>query len=266
MKVGIEIRRFVTPEEDAGIAALVAGMARAADQGGLDSLWVMDHFFQIPGVGAAEEPMLEGVLALGFLAGSTERIALGTLVTGVTYRHPGFLVKTVTTLDVLSGGRAWLGIGAAWYEREHLGLGVPFPPRRRALRAPRGDAADRPADVVRRGRPLRGAALPSGRDALLAAAAVAPAPADPDRRRRRAEDAAPGRPLRRRLQPLRIGDALATLRAQARRAARALRAARVVATRRSRRRPLPGYSRRRPLQSTSSAGSRSSGSPTTSSA
>jgi F420-dependent oxidoreductase-like protein len=128
MKVGIEIRRFVTPEEDAGIAALVAGMARAADQGGLDSLWMMDHFFQFPGVGEAEEPMLEGYAALSYLAGITERISLGTLVTGVTYRHPGILVKTVTTLDVLSGGRARLGIGVGWYEREHLGLGVPFPP------------------------------------------------------------------------------------------------------------------------------------------
>src|SRR5690242_10450416 len=111
MKVGIEIRRFVTPEADAGIAAQVAEMARIADQGGLDSLWLMDHFFQFPGVGAAEEPMLEGYAALSYLAGLTERISLGTLVTGVTFRHPGILVKTVTTLNVLSGGRAWLGIG-----------------------------------------------------------------------------------------------------------------------------------------------------------
>jgi F420-dependent oxidoreductase-like protein len=88
----------------------------------------MDHFFQIPPIGAAEEPMLEGYSALAYVAGVTERISLGTLVTGVTYRHPGLLIKTVTTLDVLSGGRAWLGIGAGWYEREHLGLGVPFPP------------------------------------------------------------------------------------------------------------------------------------------
>jgi F420-dependent oxidoreductase-like protein len=106
----------------------VATIAREADQGGLDSLWVMDHFFQIPAIGEAEEPMLEGYAALSFVAGITERISLGTLVTGVTYRHPGILAKTVTTLDVLSGGRAWLGIGAGWNEREHLGLGVPFPP------------------------------------------------------------------------------------------------------------------------------------------
>ena len=128
MKIGITIPRFVNLGGDAGIAAEFASMARDADQGGLDSLWVMDHFFQIPVVGEVEEPMLEGYAALSYLAGLTERISLGTLVTGVTYRYPGILVKTVTTLDVLSSGRAWLGIGAGWYEREHLGLGVPFPP------------------------------------------------------------------------------------------------------------------------------------------
>jgi F420-dependent oxidoreductase-like protein len=88
----------------------------------------MDHFFQIPMVGEITEPMLEGYSTLAFAAGNTERIKLGTLVTGGTYRNPGVLVKTVTTLDVLSGGRAWLGIGAGWYEREHEGLGVTFPP------------------------------------------------------------------------------------------------------------------------------------------
>jgi len=91
-------------------------------------MWVMDHFFQIRGVGPAENEMLEGWSALAFAAGKTSRIKLGTMVTGVTYRYPGILVKTVTTLDVLSGGRAYLGIGAAWNEAEHVGLGVPFPP------------------------------------------------------------------------------------------------------------------------------------------
>src|SRR5215208_136282 len=128
MKFGITIPRFVTPGGDAAIAAEFAGMVRDADQGGLDSLWVMDHFFQIPSIGEADEPMLEGYSALAFAAGISERISLGTLVTGVNYRRPGILIKTVTTLDVLSGGRAWLGIGAGWYEREHLALGVPFPP------------------------------------------------------------------------------------------------------------------------------------------
>jgi F420-dependent oxidoreductase-like protein len=88
----------------------------------------MDHFFQIRGVGPAEHEMLEGYTALGHVAAVTENITLGTMVTGVTYRIPALLVKTVTTLDVLSGGRAWFGVGAAWNEEEHVGLGVPFPP------------------------------------------------------------------------------------------------------------------------------------------
>jgi F420-dependent oxidoreductase-like protein len=87
----------------------------------------MDHFFQIRSIGPSEHEMLEGYSALAYAAGVTERITLGTMVTGVTYRHPGLLIKTVTTLDVLSSGRAWLGIGAAWNEEEHRGLGVPFP-------------------------------------------------------------------------------------------------------------------------------------------
>ena len=88
----------------------------------------MDHYFQIPGVGPAENEMFEAYGILGFIAAQTSRMKLGVLATGVTYRHPGFLAKQVTGLDVLSGGRAWLGIGAAWFEREHLGLGIPFPP------------------------------------------------------------------------------------------------------------------------------------------
>lgn len=128
MKLGITVPRFVTAAGDAGIADDFASIARDADRAGLDSLWVMDHFFQIPPVGDIREPMLEGYSALSFAAGITERISLGTLVTGVTYRHPGILIKTVTTLDVLSRGRAWFGIGAGWFEREHDALGVPFPP------------------------------------------------------------------------------------------------------------------------------------------
>jgi F420-dependent oxidoreductase-like protein len=91
---------------------------------------MMDHYFQMEALGGPPEPMLEGYTSLGFLAGQTSRIELGLLVTGVTYRHPGLLAKIVTTLDVLSGGRAMFGIGAAWYEREHRGLGVPFPSTR----------------------------------------------------------------------------------------------------------------------------------------
>src|SRR5437764_544044 len=103
-------------------------LATPAAELGYTSLWVMDHFFQIPGVGDVTEPMLEGYTTLSYLAARTSRMRLGTMVTGVTYRQPGVLVKEVTTLDVLSGGRAWLGIGAAWNEQEHRGLGVPFPP------------------------------------------------------------------------------------------------------------------------------------------
>jgi F420-dependent oxidoreductase-like protein len=128
MKFSITVPRFVYAGGDAAIGREFAALARDADQAGIDTLWVMDHFYQIPMVGEVTEPMLEGYSALAFAAGNTERIKLGTLVTGATYRNPGILVKTVTTLDVLSGGRAWLGIGAGWYEREHEGLGVTFPP------------------------------------------------------------------------------------------------------------------------------------------
>lgn len=128
MKIGLQIPSFTWPGGPAEIASRLEAIARRADEGGLASLWVMDHFFQIPPVGRAELEMLEGWSTLTFLAGVTARLRLGTLVTGVTYRHPGVLVKTATTLDVLSGGRAWLGLGAAWFEREHEGLGVPYPP------------------------------------------------------------------------------------------------------------------------------------------
>jgi F420-dependent oxidoreductase-like protein len=128
MKIGVQIPNFTFPGGPAQLAATLREVAQAADDGGLASLWVMDHFFQIPPVGAAELDMLEGYSALSFLAGVTKRASLGTMVTGVTYRHPGVLVKTVSTLDVLSRGRAMLGIGAAWFEREHRGLGVAFPP------------------------------------------------------------------------------------------------------------------------------------------
>jgi F420-dependent oxidoreductase-like protein len=128
MQIGLQVPSFSWPGGAAAIAPTLADVAARADDGGFASLWVMDHFFQIPIVGPAEHEMLEGYSALAWLATRTERVRLGTLVTGVTYRHPGVLVKTVSTLDVLSGGRAWLGIGAAWFDREHHGLGVPFPP------------------------------------------------------------------------------------------------------------------------------------------
>lgn len=128
MRVGLQVPNFTWP---GGAELLGDGfglIAERAERAGFYSLWVMDHFFQIRGLGPAEHEMLEGWSALAFAAGRTNRIKLGTMVTGVTYRHPGILVKTATTLDVLSHGRAYFGIGAAWNEQEHLGLGVPFPP------------------------------------------------------------------------------------------------------------------------------------------
>ncbi|HEU0113201.1 MAG TPA: LLM class F420-dependent oxidoreductase [Thermomicrobiales bacterium] len=128
MRVGIDIHQFDFPGAPASIGPSVAKAARQAEDAGFASLWVMDHFFQIERWGPADAPMLESYATLAFAAGATSRITVGTMVTGVMYRYPGILIKTVTTLDVLSGGRAWLGIGAGWYEREHLALGVPFPP------------------------------------------------------------------------------------------------------------------------------------------
>jgi F420-dependent oxidoreductase-like protein len=128
MKLAVHCSNLTWPGGPSALAGTLAEVARTADQGGVTTLTMMDHWFQMEQLGGPPEPMLEGYTSLGFLAGQTSRIELGLLVTGVTYRHPGLLAKIVTTLDVLSGGRAMLGIGAAWYEREHLGLGVPFPP------------------------------------------------------------------------------------------------------------------------------------------
>jgi F420-dependent oxidoreductase-like protein len=128
MRIGLSVSSFTWPGGPAQIGSTFGRIARNAEQAGLHSLWVMDHFFQIPVFGPIDHDMLEAYATLSFAAGQTERIELGALVTGVTPRHPGVLVKTVTTLDVLSGGRAWLGIGAAWNEQESRGLGIPFPP------------------------------------------------------------------------------------------------------------------------------------------
>ena len=130
MRIGLQIPRFTWPEGTASIGPKLADIGRTADEAGFASIWVMDHFFQIEVVGDVEEPMLEGYSALSYLAAVTEKVRLGTLVTGVHYRYPGLLVKTATTLDVISGGRAYLGIGAGWNERESRGLGVPFPSTR----------------------------------------------------------------------------------------------------------------------------------------
>jgi F420-dependent oxidoreductase-like protein len=128
MELGIHLINFALPGGPPALAPALAATARAAEEGGCSTFTLMDHWFQMEVMAPAQDPMLEGYTSLGFVAGQTERITLGLMVTGVTYRHPGLVAKIVTTLDVLSGGRAMLGIGAAWYEREHRGLGVPFPP------------------------------------------------------------------------------------------------------------------------------------------
>jgi len=128
MRFGFHFLDFTMPGEPESLAGLLRNSAQTAEQSGASWFSVMDHYFQMEHFQTAHDPMLEGYTTLGFLAGITERVKLGTVVTGVTYRHPGLLSKIVTTLDVLSEGRAFLGIGAAWYEREHLALGVPYPP------------------------------------------------------------------------------------------------------------------------------------------
>lgn len=128
MDLAIHFPNFSLPDAPRSLPGALAATARAAEAGGCSTFTLMDHYFQMETLGGASEPMLEGYTSLGFLAGQTERIQLGLLVTGVTYRYPGLLAKIVATLDVLSGGRSMLGIGAAWYAREHHALGVRFPP------------------------------------------------------------------------------------------------------------------------------------------
>jgi F420-dependent oxidoreductase-like protein len=129
MDVGIHYIDFL-PGDPAKLAPTLLSTATAAEDIGASVFTLADHFFQMENVGRAQDPFLEGYTSLGYLAGRTTSITLTLLVTGVTYRHPGVLAKTVTTLDVLSQGRSMFGIGAAWYEREHLALGIPYPPVR----------------------------------------------------------------------------------------------------------------------------------------
>ena len=127
MKLGLQIYSFTWPGGPEAIAATLARSVRIADEVGFDSIWVMDHFWQIGGPGSELQPMLEGWTTLGFMAAHSQRARLGLMVGGVHYRNPGLWVKAATTLDVLSGGRAWLGIGAAWNQAESRGLGFPWP-------------------------------------------------------------------------------------------------------------------------------------------
>jgi F420-dependent oxidoreductase-like protein len=128
MKIGLQINRFTWPGEPQSIHKILADIATTADTGGFYSIWVMDHFFQIGYIGKPEEPMMEAYTTLGFLAGITKNAMLGTMVTGVIYRNPTLLIKAVTALDVMSNGRAYFGVGAAWNEEESNALGFEFPP------------------------------------------------------------------------------------------------------------------------------------------
>jgi F420-dependent oxidoreductase-like protein len=129
MEIGVHFIDFL-PGDPAALAPTLADAAKAAEQGGATVFTLADHFFQMEDLGRAEDPFLEGYTSLGFLAAQTTTIDLTLLVTGVTYRYPGVLAKAVTTLDVLSQGRSMLGLGAAWYDREHVALGIPYPPLR----------------------------------------------------------------------------------------------------------------------------------------
>jgi F420-dependent oxidoreductase-like protein len=128
VKIGLQIPDFTSPGGPPKLGADLAAVARTADDAGFEFLAVMDHFFQIGLIGPPDREMLEAYTTLGYLAACTSRAKLLTLVTGAVYRHPGILAKIVTTLDVLSGGRAWLGVGAAWNDEESRGLGIGFPP------------------------------------------------------------------------------------------------------------------------------------------
>jgi F420-dependent oxidoreductase-like protein len=128
MRLGLHVPDYSWPGGPPQLGHHLADIAQAAEDAGFDRLSVMDHVWQIHTVGPKERDMLEAYTTLGYLAAHTSRISLLALVTGAVYRPPGLLAKMVTTLDVLSGGRAWLGIGAAWNEDESRGLGLPFPP------------------------------------------------------------------------------------------------------------------------------------------
>lgn len=162
MDLSLHYWNFSTPAVPQRIAGTLGAAAQTAEEAGFAEFTVMDHYFQMDALGSADEPMLEAYTTLGYVAALTKRIRLGVLVTGVMYRYPGLLTKIVTTLDVLSGGRAQLGVGASWYEREQVGLGVLGGASEGALRATGGNAADLSANVERQQRALPGDALSVG--------------------------------------------------------------------------------------------------------
>ena len=188
---GLHLPLYTFPDApDERLFDRVVEQAQAADQAGFGLVTVMDHLYQIQGVGPVTDPMLEGWSVLAALSRETSRVRLGTLVTGVTYRNPALLAKTATTLDVMSGGRAIFGLGAAWNDVEHAGYGFDFPPLRERM-----DRLDEALTIVRamftEDQPVvRGSPLPDQRGAQRAAPNPAKGTADPRWRRRRAANPA----------------------------------------------------------------------------
>ncbi len=222
MRVGVHINRFNHPGGPTAIGPELAASAVAAEAAGVSWLSVMDHYFQMEFNGGAEDAMLEAYTTLGFLAGNTSTVRLGALVTGVTYRNPGLLAKIATTLDVLSGGRATLGIGAAWYDREHHGLGVHYPPL-----AERFERLEETLRICLQMWDPEANGPFEGKHYRLAETLCVPAPVSSPHPEIMIgggggeEDPAAGGPVRRRVQPDRVDAGRAA--AQAQRAARALR-------------------------------------------
>jgi alkanesulfonate monooxygenase SsuD/methylene tetrahydromethanopterin reductase-like flavin-dependent oxidoreductase (luciferase family) len=201
MRISVSITDFSLPTSTAQPAARLGEVARAADDGGLDTLWVADHLLQAHPNSPPDAPMLEAYTTLGFLAAHTSRIRLGTMVTAVTFRPPALLIKAVTTLDVLSGGRAWLGLGAGYAEDEARAMGLPLPPI--------AERFERLEDTLRRaGRMWAGDASPfHGKHYRLEGPVSSPPPLSRPRppihrRGGGAKDAAARRRIRRRLQPV----------------------------------------------------------------
>ena len=200
MQLDLHCSRFDWAGGPAGIGPGVADLAQRAEAIGVRTLSFMDHFFQMDWMAPAERPDARGLHRARLRRRAHPPLRLRLLVTGVTYRHPGLLAKTVTTLDVVSGGRAELGIGAAWYEREHRGLGVPFPPT-----AERFERLEETIQICLQmwsddNGALRGRHYQLDGDAVQPGAGEHAAAADHDRRQRRTEDAPARRPVRRRVQ------------------------------------------------------------------
>ena len=203
MEFGLHIADFTWSGGQRELGPALARHVRNAEAAGIQRITVMDHFWQLPGIGPVEHEMLEAYATLGFIVAHTEKALLHTLVTGVIYREPALLAKQVTTLDVLSGGRVGLGIGAAWNEQESRGLGFAFPPVAERFRKLEETIQICLQMWAGRGGAVRGRDLAARAHAQLAAEHHATASVPHDRRRRRAQDPAARRSVRGCLQPRR---------------------------------------------------------------